>query len=107
MAKEAFEKWKRAITDALVLSLLDFSQSFTLKTDVSLTGVVVVLGQNGPPIAYLSKKLSPRRHKQLAYIREMVQITEEVAKFHHYLIGLVATPHHYLLEITEELVEIT
>ncbi|MCH83059.1 hypothetical protein A2U01_0003873, partial [Trifolium medium] len=86
-AETAFQNLKQAVTSAPVLSLPDFSKPFTLETDASGTGVGAVLGQQGHPIAYFSKKLSPRRQKQSAYIRELLAITEALAKFRHYLLG--------------------
>lgn len=78
---------KKAITEAPVLSLPDFSQPFILETDASGIGVGAVLGHNGHPIAYYSKKLAPRMQKQSAYTRELLAITEALAKFRHYLLG--------------------
>ncbi|PNY16670.1 Ty3/gypsy retrotransposon protein [Trifolium pratense] len=86
-AENAFQNLKQAVTSAPVLGLPDFSKPFTLETDASGTGIGVVLGQQGHPITYFSKKLSPRRQKQSAYIRELLAITEALAKFRHYLLG--------------------
>ncbi|GAU23864.1 hypothetical protein TSUD_369720 [Trifolium subterraneum] len=86
-AETSFNKLKHAITSAPVLRLPDFSKPFTLETDASGTGVGAVLTQQGQPIAFFSKKLSPRRQKQSAYIRELLVITEALAKFRHYLLG--------------------
>lgn len=86
-AEAAFVKLKKAMTEAPVLSLPDFSQPFILETDASGIGVGAVLGQNGHPIAYFSKKLAPRMQKQSAYTRELLAITEALSKFRHYLLG--------------------
>jgi hypothetical protein len=86
-AVEAFNNLKQAITTAPVLKLPNFDEPFTLETDASGTGVGAVLGQNGHPIAFFSKKLSLRRQKQSAYIQELLAITEALAKFRHYLLG--------------------
>ncbi|MCH86637.1 hypothetical protein A2U01_0007496, partial [Trifolium medium] len=74
-AETAFAKLKRAITTAPdpVLILPDFTQPFTIETGASGTGVGAVLSQNGHPIAFFSKKLSIRRQKQSAYIRELLK----------------------------------
>jgi hypothetical protein len=74
-AEIAFHKLKQAVTTAPVLSLPNFEEPFTLETDASGTGIGAVLGQKGHPIAYFSKKLSLRRQKQSAYIRELLAIT--------------------------------
>ena len=57
-ADEAFTKLKKAITQAPVLALPDFSQPFTLETDASGIGVGVVLSQMHHPITYFKKKLT-------------------------------------------------
>ena len=57
---EAFIRLKQAITAAPVLILPDFSKPFTLEADASGTGISAVLSQNKHPIAYFSKKMSPR-----------------------------------------------
>ena len=86
-AEEAFSKLKSAITSAPVLALPNFQQSFILETDASGVGIGAVLSQNGHPIAYFSKKMSPRMQNQSAYTRELYAITEGLAKFRHYLLG--------------------
>jgi hypothetical protein len=56
----AFCELKRALTEAPVLALPDFSKQFVVETDASGTGIDVVLMQDGHPIAYLSKALCPK-----------------------------------------------
>jgi hypothetical protein len=86
-ADTAFRQLKKAMTEAPVLGLPDFSQPFIVETDASGIGVGAVLAQNGHPIAYFSKKLAPTMQKQSAYTRELLAITEALAKFRHYLLG--------------------
>ncbi|MCH86694.1 hypothetical protein A2U01_0007554 [Trifolium medium] len=96
-AETSFQQLKQAVTTAPVLSLPNFAEPFTLETDASGTGVGAVLGQGGHPIAYFSKKLSLRRQKQSAYIRELLAITEALAKFRHYLLG-----HKFVLKTDQK-----
>jgi hypothetical protein len=96
-AETSFQQLKQAITTAPVLKLPNFAEPFTLETDASGTGVGAVLGQGGHPIAYFSKKLSLRRQKQSAYIRELLAITEALAKFRHYLLG-----HKFVLKTDQK-----
>lgn len=55
-----------------------------------------MLSQANHPIAFFSKKLSERARKRSAYAREMLAITEAVAKFRHYLSG------HYFIIRTDQ-----
>lgn len=43
-----------------VLKLLDFSKVFAKETDACSKGIEVVLMQEGHPISYLSRALSPK-----------------------------------------------
>jgi len=90
--KQAYDDIKAALTQAPVLILPNFSQSFVLETDASGIGIGAILSQKQRPIAYFSKKLSPRMQNQSAYAREMYDITETLAKFRHYLLG-----HHFII----------
>jgi hypothetical protein len=96
-AESSFHQLKQAITTAPVLKLPNFAEPFTLEIDASGIGVGAVLGQGGHPIAYFSKKLSLRRQKQSAYIRELLAITEALAKFRHYLLG-----HKFVLKTDQK-----
>lgn len=86
-ADSTFNALKHALTTTHVLSLLDFSKPFVVETDSPGLGIGAVLSQDNYPIAYFSKKLSPRMQKQSSYVRELYAITKAVAKFCHYLFG--------------------
>lgn len=84
----AFEKLRQAITPAPVFSSPDFTMPFELETDAPGVGVGAILSQQGHPIVFFSKKLSPRLQDKYAYVREMYA----VSKFSHYLVG-----HHFII----------
>jgi len=69
---KAFNMVKRAITQALVLALLDFSQPFNLENDVSGIAIGAVLSQMNHSIAYFSKRLSAQMQNQSAYAKEFL-----------------------------------
>ena len=81
VATQAFQKLQEALTQTPVLQLPDFSLPFVVQTDASGTGVGAVLLQNGHPIAYFSKQMTPRLQAASTYAREMFAITEAVKKW--------------------------
>lgn len=58
--EQSFSALKHALTSAPVLALPDFSKPFIIETDASGTGVSAVLMQQGHPLEFFSKSLSPR-----------------------------------------------
>ncbi|XP_043687461.1 uncharacterized mitochondrial protein AtMg00860-like [Telopea speciosissima] len=66
-AQEAFSQLQQAMTGAPVLALPNFSLPFTIEADASGVGIGASLIQEGHPIAYFSKKLSPRMQASSTY----------------------------------------
>lgn len=99
---------KKAVTQAPVLALPDFSRPFILETVASGVGVGTVLSQEKHPIAYFSKKLTPKMQRQSAYIRELFAITEAMAWFRHYLLGhkfIIRTDQKSLRSLTDQAIQ--
>lgn len=100
----AFDTLKEAMVRAPVLTLLDFSQQFTIETDASKEGIGAVLMQNKKPLAYLSKKLGPKNQLLSTYEKEFLALLTAITKWRHYLLGgkfVIKTDHislKYLLE---------
>ncbi|XP_031482870.1 uncharacterized protein LOC116252624 [Nymphaea colorata] len=66
-ARAAFESLKHALMTAPVLTLLDLNKTFTVETDACDVGVGAMLGQDGHPIAYMSKALTKMARKTFGY----------------------------------------
>lgn len=104
----AFVQLKTVVTSAPILILPDFTQPFTLETDTSGSGIGAVLSQNRHPIAYFSKKMTPKMSAQSAYIRELFALTEAVSKFRHYLLDhkfVIKTDHQALKHLTSQVIQ--
>jgi hypothetical protein len=75
-----FDTLKQALISAPVLALPNFKQPFTIETDASDKGVGAVLMQQGHPIAYLSKSLSPKTQALSTYEKECLAVILAVDK---------------------------
>lgn len=104
----SFDRLKSVVTSALVLILPDFTQPFTVETDALGSGIGAVLSQNQHPIAYYSKKMTPKMQSQSTYVRELYALTEAVSKFRHYLLGhrfVIKTDHQALKHLTSQVIQ--
>lgn len=68
-----------------MLVLPNLSQQFQIKTNAPRGGIGIALMQNGHPIAYISKTLSPKNQLLLVYEKEMLAILLAMKKQEHYL----------------------
>ncbi|KAJ9553062.1 hypothetical protein OSB04_017107 [Centaurea solstitialis] len=108
VATHAFNTLKTAMTSLPTLALPNFTVPFDVTTDASGTSIGAVLSQNEHPIAFFSKKLSPRMQSASAYHRELFAITEVIQKWRHYLLGRrfrVFTDHHSLRHLLSQVVQ--
>ena len=64
---QAFQTLKMAMCTNPVLALLDFKNTFVLECDASRKGIVIVLMQEGRPLAFTSRQLSERNLGKLIY----------------------------------------
>lgn len=73
-ADAAFEKLKSAMSTTPVLAMPNFDKPFVVESDASYHGIGAVLMQEGQPIAYLSKALSPKHLGLSTYEKELLEI---------------------------------
>jgi hypothetical protein len=86
-AGDAFSKLKHAMTTTPVLALPDFTKTFIIESDALGVGIGEVLMQEGRPLAFTSKALSPLHLSMSVYDKEMLAIIHVVTKWRPYLIG--------------------
>lgn len=85
VTEEAFRVLKQQLISASVLALPNFKQSFTVETDASDRGIGAILQQQGHPIAFMSKALSPRYQGLSTYEKEYLAIIVAVDQWRPYL----------------------
>jgi hypothetical protein len=86
-AKEAFQALRMAVTQAPVLALPNFSQTFIIECDPSGFGIGAVLMQNKRPIAYISKALKGKALHMSTYEKELFALVTAIQKWRPYLLG--------------------
>ncbi|KAJ4776988.1 polyprotein [Rhynchospora pubera] len=86
-AEESFNQLKKAMTQAPVLALPDFTKPFVIETDASDKGIGAVLMQGTRPIAFLSKILGIKNQGLSTYEKEFLALLTAVQKWRHYLVG--------------------
>lgn len=85
-AHQVFSALKRALSSTPVLALPDFTKPFTVECDASDSGIGAVLSQEGHPIEFLRKPLTPKHQALLVYDKEMMAVVFVVRKWRSYLI---------------------
>lgn len=75
------------MAQAPILTLSDFSKTFTIETDACQTGIGAMLMQDRKSIAFLSKKLGVKNQGLSTYKKELLALLTVVTKWRHYLIG--------------------
>ncbi|XP_075098837.1 uncharacterized protein LOC142175749 [Nicotiana tabacum] len=87
IADATFVELKEALTQAPVLAFPDASKAFIVETDASGSGIGAMLMQEGHPIAFIIKALSPRHAALSVYDRELLAVVHAVSKWSQYLLG--------------------
>ena len=99
MQQDSFDSLKQAVSMALVLKIVDPEKPFELETDASGVAIGAVLNQEGRPVAFESKKLSPAQQNWPVHEQELYAFIHALKIWRHYLYGAqfkVYTDHHTL-----------
>ncbi|GFT46326.1 retrovirus-related Pol polyprotein from transposon 17.6 [Trichonephila clavipes] len=102
-AQDSFDKIKRALTEAPVLQLPNFTEQFNLFTDASGVGIGTVLNQNHRPIAFASRTLNKAERNYIVTERECLAVIWALNKLKTYFGSLpvkVITDHAALTKLT-------
>jgi hypothetical protein len=92
-ADEAFQQIKKVISDQVMLTFPKFGEPFDIYTDASDCQLGAVISQNGKPIAFYSRKLTPTQKRYTVGEREALSIVETLKEFKNILLGQDITVH--------------
>ena len=96
--QEAFDWVKQALTDPPTLAAPDFRKPFTVTVDASIVGIGATLEQEGRPVAYESRKLSPAERNYITTDQELLAVVHALRVWRCYLENgcefLVRTDHN-------------
>ena len=83
----AFEKLKEMVTCTPVLRYYNLQEEVTLQCDASQSGLGAALMQNGQPIAYASRALTPAETRYAQIEKELLAIVFACDRFDAYVYG--------------------
>ena len=97
--QNAFDTMKKIMARETILTYPNFEIPFEIHTDASAFQLGAVISQNGKPIAFYSRKLSPAQTRYTTTERELLSIVETLKEFRTILLGqqlIVHTDHENL-----------
>ena len=102
---QAFCLLKQQMMTAPVLALPDFTKTFTIEMDACNKGIGAVLQQEGHPIAFMSKSLSPRYQGLSTYEKEYLAIVVPIDQWRPYQqhsVFIIYTDQKSLVHLEEQ-----
>ena len=104
--EEAFKTVLNLISDTPVLRYYNTDDEITIENDCSSTGIGCCLKQNGQPISFASKSLTPTEQNYAQIEKEMLAIVFGCERFNQYIYGRdvinVETDHKPLVSIMKK-----
>ena len=82
-----FERLKDMVTKAPVLRYFDMNIDSTIQCDASSKGLGATLLQEGQPVIYSSRSLTPAEEAYSQIEKEMLAIVFAAKKYHQYIYG--------------------
>ena len=98
--QQAFDRMKKKMARETILSYPDFNQPFHIHTDASHLQLGAVISQNGRPIAFYSRKLTPPQTRYTVTEKELLSIVETLKQFRNILLGQQIVVHTDHLNLT-------
>ena len=89
--QNAFEELKQHVSVDTKLRYFDTQSPVTLEVDASLQGLGAALIQNGKPVAFASKTLSPCETRYANIERELLSVVFALEYFHCFIFGKPVT----------------
>ena len=87
-AQNAFDSMKRIMARETILAYPDFNKPFEIQTDASAYQLGACISQqDGKPIAFYSRKLTPTQSRYTTTERELLSIVETLKEFRTILLG--------------------
>ena len=83
----ALDTLKKAVTTTPVLRYYNLKEEVTIQCDASQSGLGAALTQNGQPVAYASRALTPAETRYAQIEKEMLAIVFACDKFEAYIFG--------------------
>jgi len=101
----AFSELKRLLQCAPVLQYYDVKKHITVQCDSSQNGLGAYLLQEGGPVAYVSRALTPTEQSYAQIEKELLAIVFAMERFHTYVYGCkitIESDHRPLISILKK-----
>lgn len=84
---KAMADLKKLVTSAPILAYYDPKKTITIQCDASKTGLGATIMQEGKPLAYASRALTPTEQRYAQIEKEALAIVFALERFHQYTFG--------------------